>query len=78
MELGILFYTDGIRGNKVKITLARPANKTNIHSHEKVIDEHLIRLDQLFAELLQFALSNTEYPNRRQDVVWRRSSPQKP
>ena len=63
-------------GKEVEIVLARPANKSDVRSHERVIDEHLKRLDQLFAELLPFALSNTKYPKRRRDVVWRQPSPE--
>jgi hypothetical protein len=48
--------------------LVRLASKSDVCSREQVIDEHLNRLSQLFAELLSFALSNTECPKRRMDV----------
>jgi uncharacterized protein UPF0547 len=57
-------------GKDIEIILAKPARKADVRSPESVIDEHLARLEQLFADLLTFALSDTDYPKRRR-VKWR-------
>jgi hypothetical protein len=61
-------------GKNVEIFLAKPASKKDVRSREQVIDEHLARLERLFADLLTFALSRTGYPKRRR-LTWRQALP---